>query len=91
MSPFLSPSMSPFLSPFMPPFISLGGGNSYRPPLCAVEVLLLFIEVNISGYICCFIVDQALSMVHASECAKGPLEIELDERKWNEEASRDPT
>ncbi|CAM9466651.1 unnamed protein product [Hapterophycus canaliculatus] len=34
---------------------------------------------------------QALSLAHALECEKGPLEIELDERKWDEEASRDPT
>ncbi|CAM9306913.1 unnamed protein product [Pylaiella littoralis] len=34
---------------------------------------------------------QALSLAHASECEKGPLEIELDERKWDEKASRDPT
>lgn len=35
--------------------------------------------------------DQALSLAHALECEKGPLEIELDERKWEEKASRDPT
>ncbi|CAM9814540.1 unnamed protein product [Ascophyllum nodosum] len=35
--------------------------------------------------------NQEMSLVHASECAKGPLEIELDLRKWNEKASRDPT
>ncbi|CAM9922180.1 unnamed protein product [Ectocarpus sp. 4 AP-2014] len=34
---------------------------------------------------------QAMSLAHASECEKGPLEIELDERKWDEKASRDPT
>lgn len=49
-------------------------------------------SVNESASIVAMAVEtQALSLAHASECSKGPLEIELDERKWAEKASRDPT
>ncbi|CAN0200139.1 unnamed protein product, partial [Discosporangium mesarthrocarpum] len=34
---------------------------------------------------------QSLSVVHAAECAKAYEDIELDERKWLEKESRDPT
>ncbi|CAN0057392.1 unnamed protein product, partial [Choristocarpus tenellus] len=34
---------------------------------------------------------QSLSVVHAAECAKTYEDIELDERKWLEKESRDPT
>lgn len=33
---------------------------------------------------------QYLAEEHARECAKGPEEIELDERKWMEAESNDP-